>query len=1013
MLSRSRVAIALPLLLAALTAHALPGDLDTAFGTSGYADLGGSSGLEARITALRVDVDGSVLALGESFSAPAASVPTGCFVLRVRATGTLDTGFGSAGRVDVLQAQPQGEVNCVSLALLADGGMLVALSESAPGQARRPAFVRLRSDGSLDAGFAAAGIYRPADYGQDGVAGEVLPIQMEVLDSGEALAVASMDTSRQQAWAFQPQGAALPSRFARRLVTAGAGGLVPRADGDLDAVDPTYGALLRLAPDFSPRQGFGDLFDDRGYGRSALRQPDGAVLVAAGVLFDSAAPQRGLLAGRFTAQGQRDAAFNFGPLGTGNSVIDLSSRGYQIQPSALATLSTRLAFLPSGSSVQVDSVRGLTNTALEQGAVAVRRPNGGPETTFAVGGVRLLAAPGADGTRAHGLAVDTQGRILVAGVALTAAGRRPWVARLIGDGVAPRWDTEPDAPAFATRTGTARGVHISSDEVTISGLGGGVQVPIRVFQGEYQVNGTGWKRGPAWIRNGDRLQLRHVSALEGLNTTTTLIELGGLQDPGNARRSIGTTVFASFSSTTADPLPGLKCSEHAFCTPSQPIPDNAPLAPVQANLNWIADCPFVTAIRVGLEVRHSFVGDLVVTVRPPQGPAFALIDRPRGDALPGAGNCAENDIVATFEAGDLPNAQAGCGRLGSLRAIDGSVRPGAGFPGVIGGNGRGVWQLAISDRAAGDTGTLEDWSLDLSCSPTPPALSDLRVGLTPPTQLTAGEDRRISLVIHNDGPARASFGRAQAVIDVDPTSGFPSFNPRRWSCDASPGSSCSLPPDCPPEGCSTNAFLPALDIAAGGSVQLHLDARPDAFLDAGDTVGVELVASVAAALGGSVDPDTGNNRLRYERQVDVVRDLAVGAASLTRVGNEIEIGAEFSNLGPSAELGSGTLEIRVPSGYIAISSARCERGSLPCSGQIEIDSGATPVIRLRGSRLAPGASPERLVVRAVFGGTAPPQAAIEVVASTGANDPDTGNNRRSLSPAAPPSGDAIFANGFE
>ncbi len=101
------------------------------------------------------------------------------------------------------------------------------------------------------------------------------------------------------------------------------------------------------------------------------------------------------------------------------------------------------------------------------------------------------------------------------------------------------------------------------------------------------------------------------------------------------------------------------------------------------------------AIRLDLLVRHSWRGDLVVTLTTPEGRVLTISDREGGPS---------DDIVIAAQPLDSPAFTAA-------------------LPGVLDPNG--VWTLRIEDTVGGDAGTLESWSLRVGTAavippPSPP-----------------------------------------------------------------------------------------------------------------------------------------------------------------------------------------------------------------------------------------------------------------------------------------------------
>jgi hypothetical protein len=125
----------------------------------------------------------------------------------------------------------------------------------------------------------------------------------------------------------------------------------------------------------------------------------------------------------------------------------------------------------------------------------------------------------------------------------------------------------------------------------------------------------------------------------------------------------------------------------------------------------------ITDLNVGILITHTWVGDLVVTLRHVDtGTVVTMIHRPGTTVLPLPGSsvgdfgCSGNNINATLddEASALVEDQC---RTSSSPAIYGSVRPNNPLSAFDGENLHGTWRLTVTDGATLDNGSLESWSL--------------------------------------------------------------------------------------------------------------------------------------------------------------------------------------------------------------------------------------------------------------------------------------------------------------
>jgi len=993
----AQLGVLAPLFLSsALQAAGSSGELDPAFGISGWATLPPSTIQDAEFRRLQVDLDGSIILLGSELAPTSSSLnPIGCFVTRLLPEGSPDPAFGSNGTVEV--TQPNGDpFICKDSLLLSDGSILVLGSWPSDEDV-----IKLLPDGTLDPSFGIGGMLElttesfpsgwsgPRDY------------SAILLASGEIL-ISGFDASYTVVWAVSQNQSSIATRFDSRR--ANAVEFIERPDGGFSGVE-TFVALYSydnlfttelLQSELSPQTGTFSTWD-------IVRQPDGRIVAALRV----PSMQRVFGLARWAADGQPDVTFFSGPTVTpGQALVNLDDLGFRPEPYD----NPSVALHPDGFLFQSHDVWPVEAPQQTRGAILALGPDGSRETAWGTNGVSILHYPGSEQTRIQSMVLAPGNQVLVAGYASFNGGDvRPVVARLqplsaTGTG----WDTLPDAVSLPPLLDAPRNAFVESPPLTISGLDAGSHVPAMVEKGEYRVNTGPWIDGPSWVKNGDSIRIRHKTPGDGNDSTLTTLRVGGVLDPQNARRAIGQVQFFPFQSVTIDPLPGGKCSTSLLCDDDQAIPDNSPSTPARAMLNQIDSCPFIRSIRVGLDISHSYVGDLQVILDPPNTAPFSLINRPNA----AVGNCGANDILATFELGDFPQAQTQCGQLGAgLRAIDGTVRPALGFPQVIGSNGQGAWSLEVRDYAGSDVGTLNDWSLELDCSNQPLNLADLEVTTTQPANLFAGEGRIWTISVTNNGPARAEFARFFGEVDRSVVSGLPELNPSSWSCSAPAGSSCLLPPGCTGTFCGGTSFSPGLDLAPGATATIELLAAPDALTPLGNEVGFSASAENLLAFDGAVDPDPGNNSIDYRRDVLVAQDLGITDARAIVIGNEVEVSFRIANEGPSAEMRSAKVDVQMPSGYVAATRSECFRGTAPCSGRFSVLVNQPPQWNYDDFVLVPGATPERLVFRAAFSGASAPSGPIQVEISGAVNEQDASDNAVSLTPTVIT--DAIFSDRFQ
>jgi subtilisin-like proprotein convertase family protein len=102
----------------------------------------------------------------------------------------------------------------------------------------------------------------------------------------------------------------------------------------------------------------------------------------------------------------------------------------------------------------------------------------------------------------------------------------------------------------------------------------------------------------------------------------------------------------------------------------------------------VSGCPEILELQVSVNINHTYIGDLEVTLNAPSGQSVTLHNRTGGST---------DNINGTFSTtgGTLTAAQ--------------SLVP------LLGSPGNGSWRLTITDNAYSDTGMLSAWGLEMSC----------------------------------------------------------------------------------------------------------------------------------------------------------------------------------------------------------------------------------------------------------------------------------------------------------
>ncbi|MGH7233121.1 MAG: proprotein convertase P-domain-containing protein, partial [Nitrospiraceae bacterium] len=118
-------------------------------------------------------------------------------------------------------------------------------------------------------------------------------------------------------------------------------------------------------------------------------------------------------------------------------------------------------------------------------------------------------------------------------------------------------------------------------------------------------------------------------------------------------------------------------------TPGVNVPDNDP-AGIERTLNSTVSGK-VREVDVSVDITHTFIGDLVVTLVAPSGKSVTLHNRSGGSA---------DNLIKTY-------TPATSSQLGTLR----------------GETAQGAWKLKVSDHEAADVGKLNRWAMKIVKEP--------------------------------------------------------------------------------------------------------------------------------------------------------------------------------------------------------------------------------------------------------------------------------------------------------
>ncbi len=167
--------------------------------------------------------------------------------------------------------------------------------------------------------------------------------------------------------------------------------------------------------------------------------------------------------------------------------------------------------------------------------------------------------------------------------------------------------------------------------------------------------------------HGSVIQSWYLDAYDGMLSLTKLAYFGGLQN------SVGTN-YAAFPGESAGFHPTSAAGAfHSDDTPKS-IPDNNSAG--VSSWVYVSGSGTVSELKVSVDIKHTWQGDLIVKLYAPNGTYHTLWNRQGGSA----DNVVLNDVNVTSHNGKTA---------------------------------QGWWKLNVSDHAGADTGTLNFWSFKL------------------------------------------------------------------------------------------------------------------------------------------------------------------------------------------------------------------------------------------------------------------------------------------------------------
>ncbi len=365
------------------------GNLDTSWGSSGRVETGFTTGSADEIFASLLQPDGKLILGGFTAATIGGISPQDLVLLRLNTTGTLDSSFGTGGKVKTDLGSTTDWV--VALARQSDGKILAG---SLYGPLNGPwdfALARYQANGTVDTTFGTGGKVVTDFGGNDRVAG------LAVQPDGKILAVGISG----------PEGLTNASSLVMARYNA---------NGSLDT---SFGTAGKVSTKLG-LQGAGGI-------RIALLS-SGKFLVGGGGLGPSGTPD--FLVARFNANGTVDTTFATG----GKVLTDFGGK---------QEYANEMLIQSDGKIVLAGEVN-TTTVASHDGSFGAARysANGVLDTSFGTGGKVTVIFPGSTGSRGTAAALQPDGKIVISGHVFTTDifhPERVGVARLL-DGTL---DTSP------------------------------------------------------------------------------------------------------------------------------------------------------------------------------------------------------------------------------------------------------------------------------------------------------------------------------------------------------------------------------------------------------------------------------------------------------------------------------------------------------------------------------------------------------------------------------------------
>lgn len=359
--------------------HLSDGALDTTFSGDGIRLISVTAGGYNQANGLVIQPDGKIVLGGRSGFMP----DTNFTVVRLNGDSSLDTSFARDGAISL---DFDGDQDCAEAVALQGDGKIVVAGWSKGSAYYRPAVARCSASGSWDAGF--------------GDGGKVVP-NVGINARGMALALQSHVTGT-------------------RIVVAGYRGVVEfdRSSGSLDGASGCQMMMLRFQSDGDPDTTFsgdgmvlasfpaGENVATAVFAGGTVAEPTLLMSGFTGTKSDGPGPDLDVAAARFTNNGSPDTSFG------GDGVVTMAHSANSRDRGLAAAQANGKLIIAGATHAGTGAINGGNDADLA--LTRLNSSNGTPDTTFNFDGVATMDV-GPAGSRAFDLLVQNDGRIAVAG----------------------------------------------------------------------------------------------------------------------------------------------------------------------------------------------------------------------------------------------------------------------------------------------------------------------------------------------------------------------------------------------------------------------------------------------------------------------------------------------------------------------------------------------------------------------------------------------------------------------